>query len=87
MEQELIPLSNHLSAPSVFSGVRFYSIFSLVSFDMYVLLIVSFHFVLFILAIVLSVLLRFTSSDYHFGIYMFVVVRTGCQLAESIHVC
>jgi hypothetical protein len=37
-------------------------------FDMYVLLIVVCPFVLFLLAIVLSVLLLFTDSDYPFGI-------------------
>jgi hypothetical protein len=38
-------------------------------FYMYVLLIVVCPFVLFLLAIVLSVLLRYTDSDYPFGIF------------------
>jgi hypothetical protein len=36
---------------------------------MYVLYIVVCAFVIFLSAIVLSVLLRFTDSDYHFGIF------------------
>ena len=38
-------------------------------FHVYVLYIVVCHFVLFLLAIVMSVLLRYTDSDYPFGIF------------------
>jgi hypothetical protein len=55
MKQELITLPEHLSSPPVFSGVR-------VTRSL-VLLIVVCPFVLFLLAIVLSVLLRYT--DYN----------------------
>jgi hypothetical protein len=42
-------------------------------FYLYVLLIVVCPFVLFLLAIVLSVLLRYTDSDYPFGIFKLVL--------------
>ena len=48
-------------------------------FYMYVLLIVVCPFVLFLLAIVLSVLLQCTDSDYHFGIFkLFLVFFINC---------
>ena len=56
VEQELLTLPEHLSSPPVFSGVRITR--SLVC-----------PFVLFLLAIVLSVLLRYTVSDCPFGIF------------------
>ena len=64
--QELLTLPQHMSPSPVFSGVRVTR--SLVLY-MYVLQIVVCPFVLFLLAIVLSVLLRQTDSDYHFGIF------------------
>ena len=54
MEQELLTLPEHLSSSPVFSAVRV----------MYVLLIVVCPFVLFLLAIVLSDLPRYTDSDH-----------------------
>ena len=62
MEQELPTLLEHVSSPPVFNGVRV--IRSLVSCVCFVDRCLSF----FLLAIVLSVLLRFTDYDYPFGI-------------------
>ena len=53
VEQELLTLPEHLSPPTVFSFGH----------------CVVCPFVLFLLAIVLSVLLRFSDSDYPFGIF------------------
>ena len=65
MEQELLILSDHPSSPSVFSGVRVTR-----SLVLYVCFVDRCYlFVLFLLAIVLSVLLRYTVSDYPFGIF------------------
>ena len=65
MEQELITVPEHLSSPPVFSGVRVTR-----SLVLYICLeIVVCPFVLFLLAIVLSVLLRYTDSGYPFGIF------------------
>ena len=65
MEQELLTLPEHLSLPP------FKAEFVLLDllFYMYVLLIVVCPFVPFLLAIVLSVLLRYTDSDCPFGIF------------------
>ena len=62
--QELLTLPEHLSSPWFLVG------FVLLDhqFYMYVLLIVVCPFVLFLLAIVLCVLLRYTDSDCAFGI-------------------
>ena len=65
MEQELLILPEHLSSTPVFSGVRV---------TRFLALCVCFvdrclTFFLFLLKIVLSVLLRFTDSDYPFGIF------------------
>ena len=63
VEQELLTLLEHLSSPPVFSGVHVtQSLFLCVMFCRSL-------FVLFFLAIVLSVLLRFTDSDCLFGIF------------------
>ena len=67
MEQELLTLPEHLSSPPVFSGVRVSRSFVLYV-HLYVLLIVVCPFILFLLAIVLSVL-RYTDSDCPFGIF------------------
>ena len=55
MEQKLPTLPEHLSSPPVFNGVRVTRSVC--------------PFVLFLLAIVLSVLLQYTNSDYPFGIF------------------
>ena len=65
VEQELINLPEHLSSPPVFSGFLLLDL----QLYVYVLQIVVCPFVLFLLAIVLSVLLRYTNSDYRFGIF------------------
>ena len=63
VEQELLILPEQMSSPSVFSGVRVTR--SLVLYVCFVDRCLSFFF----LAIMLSVPLRYTDSDYHFGIY------------------
>jgi hypothetical protein len=65
MEQELLTLPEYLSSPPVFSGVRVTR--SLVLYVCFVDRCLSF--VLFLLAIVLSVLLRYMDSDCPFGIF------------------
>jgi len=74
VEQELLTLPEHLSSPSGFSGVRATRL--LVLYVCFVDRCLSFCFFLFttvlsvllLLTIVLSVLLRYTDSDYPFGI-------------------
>jgi len=66
VEQELLTLPGHLSSPPVFSGVRVSR--SLVLYVCFVDLCLSFC-TIFLLAIVLSVLLRYTDSDYPYGIF------------------
>ena len=52
---------------------------------MYVLLIVVCPFVLFLLAIVLSVLLRYTDSDWPFDIFkLFLIYRVKCTVIHSL---
>jgi hypothetical protein len=65
VEQELLTLREHLSSPPVFSGVRVTR--SLVLYVCFVDRCLSFC--TFFWAIVLSVLLRYTDSDYPFGIF------------------
>ena len=62
VEQKRITLAEHMSSPPVFSWVRATRFLVL-----YVVFCRSL-FVLFLLAIVLSVLIRFRDSDYPFGI-------------------
>ena len=62
VEQELFTLPEHLSSPADFSGIRYAR--SLVFCVMFCRQL----FDLFLLAIVLSVHLQFTTSDYPFGI-------------------
>ena len=66
MEQELLTLPGHLSSPPVFSGVRVTR--SLVLYVCFVDLCLSFC-TIFLLSIVLSVRLRYTDSDYPYGIF------------------
>jgi hypothetical protein len=65
VEQELLTRPEHLSSPPVFGGVRVTR--SLVLYVCFVdrCFLLSFFF----FAIVLSVLLRYTVSDCHFGIF------------------
>ena len=65
VEQELLTHPEHLSSPSVFSGIRVTR--SLVLYICFVDRCLSF--VLLLLAIALSVLLRYTDSDCPFGIF------------------
>ena len=77
--------SNIRSSPPVFSGVRVTR--SLVL--MYVLSIVVCPFVRFLLAIVLSVLLRYTVSDCPFGIfklYLEVVAQLSHSLQSNLYI-
>jgi hypothetical protein len=62
VEQELVTLPEHLSSPSVFSGVRVTQSLDLCFVDH------CLSFVLFLLAIVLSVL-PLMASDNHFVIF------------------
>ena len=62
MEQELLALPEHMRSPPVFNRVHVAQ-----SLVFYVVFCRSL-FVLFLLVIVLSVLLRFTASNYMFGI-------------------
>ena len=65
VEQELLTLPEHLSSPPVFIGVRVTR--SLVLYVFCRSLFVPLY--LFLLAIVLSVLLRYTDSDFPFGTF------------------
>jgi hypothetical protein len=67
MEQDVPTLPEHLRSPPDFSGVRVTR--SLVLYACFVDR--SLSFVLFLLDIVLSILLRYTDSDYPFGILKF----------------
>jgi hypothetical protein len=72
VEQGLLTLPEHLSSPPIFRGVRVAG-----SLGLYVwfFLIVVCPFVLFLLAIVLSVLLRYTASDFPFGIFKLFLIK------------
>ena len=71
VEQELLTLPEHLSSPPFLVGFLLLNLL----FYMYVLSIVVCPFVVFLLAIVLSVLLRYTVSDCPFGIYKLFLSR------------
>ena len=75
VEQELLTLPGHLSSPPVSSGVRVTRSLVLC------VCIVDRCFVLFLLAIVLSVLLRYMDSDYPFGIFKFFLPK-GVSMDE-----
>ena len=83
VEQELLTLPEHLSSPPVFSGVHVNtrSLILCVCFVDHLC-----PFVLFLLAIELSVLLLFTDSDYH-HIFLYEVVPAmySKHLIASIH--
>jgi hypothetical protein len=63
VEQELPTLPEHMNSPPVFSGIRVTRALTLC------VMFCRSLFVLFLLAIVLSVLLWFTDSNYSFGIF------------------
>ena len=78
MEQELYTLLEHLISPPVFSGVRVTRSFVLcVCFLDRCFALCPFS----LLAIVLSVLRRYTNSDYLFGIFIFFIL-----LALTVHI-
>jgi Ca2+/Na+ antiporter len=64
VEQELLILLEHMSSPRFLVGFVLLDL----QFYVYVLLIVVYPFVLFLMAIMLSVL-RYTDSDCSFGIF------------------
>jgi len=72
VEQELLALQEHMSSLPVFSGIRVAR--SLVLSVCFVNCCLSF--VPFLLAIVLSVLLRYTDSDYPFRIVKLFLLAT-----------
>jgi hypothetical protein len=72
VEQELLTLPEHLSSPPVFVG-SCNSIFS------FMCMFCRSLFVLFLLVIMLSVLLRYTDSDYPFGILKLFLLINYCQ--------
>jgi hypothetical protein len=72
VEEELITLPEHLSSPPVCSGVRVSR--SLVLCACFVERCLSFC-IFFFLVIVLSVLLRYTDSDYLFGIFKLFLIN------------
>jgi len=78
VEQELITLQEHLSYPPVFSGVR------VVRSLVFSMMFCRSFFVLVLLTTVLSVLLRFTDSDYPFNIWLHQAIlikkRYDCKL-------
>jgi hypothetical protein len=83
VEQELLTLMEHMSSPLVYSGVRVAR--SLVFCVMFCRSL----FIHFLLAIVLSALLRFTTSDYPFGIFKLFLfyehdVRTKLEISGFI---
>ena len=80
MEQELLTLSENLSSPRFLVGCVLIDLL----FYMYVLLIVVCPFVPFLLAIVLPVLLRYTDSDYPFGIFKLFFHFSRWKLYEDI---
>jgi hypothetical protein len=78
VEQELPTLPEDLSSPLVFSGVRVAQS-----------LVLCVFFVLFLLAIVMSVRLRFTDSDNPFGIFKLFLkkikkIKTYIQLVTLV---
>jgi hypothetical protein len=81
VEQERLTLPEHLSSLPVFSGVRVNR--SLVLYVCFVDRCLSF--VLFLLAIVLSVLFRFTDSDYPFGIFK--LFSKSFSVVKCFHIC
>jgi hypothetical protein len=80
VKQELLTLLEHLSSPPVFSGVHVTR-----SLALYVCFVDRcLSFCTFVLAIVLSVLLRYTISDCSFGIFkLFFVGLLACSIKMS----
>ena len=72
-------LPEHMSSPPVLVGFVLHDL----QFYVFVLQIVVCPFVLFLLAIVLSVLLRYTDSDYHFGIFKLFLVYSFLNSVQN----
>jgi len=84
VNQELITFPEHLSSLPVFSGVRVTR--SLVLYVCFVYVVCPF--VLFLLAIVLSVLLRFTDTDNSFGIFkLFLLIPRNERICPNCTQC
>ncbi len=78
MKQELPTLPKHMTLPRIFSGVRA---------TQFLVLCVCFvdrclSFCPLFLAIVLSVPLRFTASDYPYGIFKLLLVKSSKQMYQ-----
>ena len=82
VEQELLTLPKHMSSPPVLSGVRVTR--SLVFMCMFCR---SLFVLLYILAVVLSVLLRYTNSDSPFGIFKHFVYYKHRSTLKNRSVC
>ena len=80
-KQELLILPHHLSSPAVFSEVCVARSF------VFCVVVCRSLFVHFLLTVVLSFILRFTSSDYSFGIFKLSMFSFCCQLFEMRGVC
>ena len=79
VEQKMPTLPEYLSSPSVISGVRVTQPLVLcVRFCLSLFVPLSF----FLLAIVLSVLLRYTDSDHPFGIFKLLSLPVDCCFSE-----
>jgi hypothetical protein len=79
-KQELLILPHHLSAPAVVSGVCVARSF------VFCVVVCRSMFVRFLLSIVLSFLLRFTSSDYFLGIFK-LFMFSFCVCCYSYNCC
>ena len=79
LEFKHFTLPQHLSSPPGLIGFVLLHL----QFYMYVLQIIVCPFVLFLLAIVLSVLLRFTDSDYPFGIFK-LFLKSKCSMSKFL---
>jgi len=79
VEQELLTLAEHLSSPPVFSGVRVTR--SLVLYVCFKDRCLSFC--TFSMAIMLSVLLRYTDSDHPFGIFKLFLLKKYNMLTNT----
>ena len=80
VEQGLITLPEHSSSPTIVSGIRVAR-----SLIFCVAVCISL-FVLFLLAIVLSALIRYTDSDYPFGIFkLFCHVHILFTVCKQLH--
>ena len=80
-KKKLLILPHHLSSPAVVSGVCVARSF------VFCVVVCRSLFVHFLLTVVFSFLLRFTSSDYSFGIFKLLLFSCCYQLLEMRGVC